>query len=331
MSGFDHFEGLFGNEQLKNYLNSGISSEKLPHALIFDGAEGSGKKTAAIMTASALEPDYSDKIRRMISPDVTLHTTEEGKKSIGVSLIRSIREAAYITPQELSIRVFIISGAHTMTVEAQNALLKILEEPPGKVYFFLLCENASALLPTVRSRAPVLRMQSFADGELTEYLVSHDDKAKRLFERDPEAFGTLIRASEGTIGGALKRLGSSGSDAQKLRKRVSELLELLSGGIRAEVTLFFVSGMYTRDELDTLMLFLSLSVRDMLTVKYGINTDTVYFTHYEEAAAISAQFARDTLMKTYTCADKMRGYLTANVNPQLFSLRAADMLCEALK
>lgn len=339
LSRTDYFESLFGNEQLKSYLLSGIGSSKLPHALIFDGAEGSGKKIAAKLTAAALAPEFADKIIRMMSPDVTLHMPEDGKKSIGVALIRSIREAAYITPQELSVRVFIIAQAESMTVEAQNALLKILEEPPGGVYFFLLCDNASALLATVRSRAPVLRMQLFSESQLSDYIISHDEKARKLAEREPETFNSLIHASEGTIGGVLKRFAGAAPDGQKLRKKTDELLRLLSEGKKSEITLFFLTAGFARDELDELMFLLSLAVRDMLTVKYGIETSYMYFLHDESgdsgahitAADCSSQFARDTLMKIYACADRMREYLLVNVNPQLFSLRCADMLSEALK
>lgn len=338
MSQTEYFDRLFGNEQMKRYLLSGINSSKLPHALIFDGADGSGKKTAAKLTAAALEPEFSDKILRMISPDVTLHMPEDGKKSIGVALIRLIREAAYVTPQELSVRVFIIADAQLMTVEAQNALLKILEEPPGGVYFFLLCSNASALLATVRSRAPVLRMQTFSDEQLSEYMISHDENARKLFERDKETFDSLIRVSEGTIGGAMKRFGSNAPDSRKLRNKTDELINILADGKKADIILFFLTAGFSRDELDELMLLLSLAVRDMLTVKYGIEVSPVYFLNtesdgrdYLNAADCSSQFARDTLMKIYTCADKMREYLLANVNPQLFSLRCADMLSDAVK
>ena len=324
------FEGLYGNEQLKRYLISGIRDSKLPHALIFDGAKGCGKKTAAIYTAAALEPEFSDKIKRMICPDVTLHAPEEGKRSIGISLIRAVREAAYITPQELMVRIFIISEAQTMTAEAQNALLKILEEPPAGVYFFLLCENASALLATVRSRAPVLRMQIFDDEELSKYVILRDEKAKKLSESDPEAFGELIRASEGTTGNALELLCSS-RDSRKLHEKTSELIALLSGAGKAEIAMFFITGNFTRDELDELILFLSLAVRDMLTVKYGISTEMLFFPRCDEAVNASAEFARETLTQIYSCAEKMRGNLLVNVNPQLFSLKCADMLSEAVK
>lgn len=324
------FDGLYGNVQLKSYLSSGIKTGKLPHALVFDGADGSGKLMLAIELASLLELRYSDKIMRMLSPDVTVHAPEEGKRSIGVSLVREIRAQAYIAPQELSVRVFIIDGAHLLTTEAQNALLKILEEPPSGVYFFLLSENASALLATVRSRAPVLKMQIFEDAELTEYLKEHNDKAMALASKDPEAFSMLVKASRGTVGGALKRLGSTVDAAQKLRDKTDKLIDLLALGVRKDIVLFFALSDMQRDELDLMMLNLETAVRDMLTVKYGVSTELLYFLTPELVEEKAAQFARSTLMNICVSAGKMREYLTVNVNAKAFSVRCADMLADAV-
>jgi len=129
---------MVGNEQLINYLSSAIDDNCLPHALIFEGPEGSGKTTVALSVSAALDPQYADKIKRLQSPDVTLHAPEENKKSIGIAMIRDLKAKAFIKPQELAVRVFIIDCASAMTDEAQNALLKILEEPPSNVYFMLL-------------------------------------------------------------------------------------------------------------------------------------------------------------------------------------------------
>ena len=165
------FMGLYGNDRLKSYLLTAVGEKKLPHALIFEGAEGSGKMTAVISTLSAMEPQFSEKIASGGTPDVTVITIPDGKKSIGVTAVRDIKYQAYIKPQELSCRAFIIDKAETMTPEAQNALLKIFEEPPANVFFFLLCDNASSLLSTVRSRAPVLRMEIFDGATLSDYLI----------------------------------------------------------------------------------------------------------------------------------------------------------------
>ncbi len=325
------FAPLYGNEQLKKYLSLSIADDKLPHALIFDGPEGCGKKTLAKMTAAAMEPEYSDKILRMMSPDVTMHGPEDGKKSVGISVIRAIKADSAITPQELSCRFFIVDMAHTMTTEAQNALLKILEEPPKGVFFILLSQNSAALLTTVRSRAPVLKLQTFDVPELYEYITSADEKAKKISERDPEGFEMLLRSAQGSIGAVLARLGGGSGSAQKLREKTDELITVLANGKKSEIVLYFATLGFDREELSALLLNLQGAVRDMLSVKYGANTSKLYFLSDTLAEDGSVMFAKSSLVSLYSASDKIRAKLNFNVNAQLISLMCADALAEAVK
>ncbi len=324
------FDELYGNEQLKNYLSISISDGKLPHALIFEGPEGCGKKTLARLTASALQPEFENKIKRDISPDVTIHAPEDGRKSIGIATVRGIRESSSITPQELSFRMFIIDMAHTMTTEAQNALLKILEEPPAGVYFILLSQNANALLATVRSRAPVLRMQVFDPDELSSYVTLQDEKLKRMSERDPEGFEMLLRAAQGSIGNVLSRIGG-GSSSQKLRDKTDALIPLLSDGKKAEIVSFFATSGLDREELSALLLNLETAARDMLSIKYDTAAPKLYFLSEEKASELSSAFARSTLMNIYSAAEDIRRLLSVNVNTQLILLKCADELSKAVQ
>lgn len=327
----DHFEELYGNGQLKTYIKTKIADGTLPHALIFEGSEGSGKLTVATMTAMALDPSFADKIKKHISPDVTVHEPADGKKTIGVSLVREIRAQAYIKPQELSVRVFIIRYAHLMTTEAQNALLKILEEPPSGVYFFLLCENSSLLLPTVRSRAPVLKMAVLPDSELGEYVASVNKKAEVMKRNSPEEYAMLIRSCGGSVGCAISKIGTPDSQSEKLRALTGELINLISEAKRDGILLFFVKNRFKRDELDTVLLGLSCAMRDMLKLKYGELSDTLFFTSLTEAEEASASYARSTLMNVYTESEALRAKLSVNVNVDAFSVRCADALIDAAR
>ncbi|MBQ9117228.1 MAG: hypothetical protein IJY04_09410 [Clostridia bacterium] len=200
------FGSLYGNEALKAFLSASLKSGKLSHAYIIEGSKGSGKFTLATMISAALVPQFSEKILSGGCVDVNIYSLPEEKKSIGIATVRELKYRAQIQPQELPYQIFIVRDAHTMTVEAQNSLLKVLEEPPSGVYFFLLCENASLLLPTVRSRAPSLKMQSFSEDELGNILIARDKKAAELSRRSPEEFSLLLRASGGSIGGAIAKL-----------------------------------------------------------------------------------------------------------------------------
>ncbi len=325
----DFFESLYSNEQLKTYIKMKISDGMLPHALIFEGISGSGKTTVAKMTAMSLDPEYAEKINKLATPDVTLHEPTDGKKSIGVSLIREIRSSAFIKPQELSVRIFIIRQAHLMTPEAQNALLKILEEPPKGVYFFLLCENASVLLPTVRSRAPVLKMSVLSDDELAEYMVRASKKAELMSQNSPEEFEMLIRSASGSIGQAMEKLSSASGDGEKTRALVFQLTELLCEAKKDKILLFFVKNKFTKDTLDALLLGTSLAMRDMLKLKYGTLQLPMFFTSLTDAEEKCAAFTRGALMSIYTESEALRSRLAINVGIDAFCVRCADALTQA--
>ena len=137
----DAFDRLYGNESLKATLRGFSSRKAFPNCLIISGAEGSGKYTVATLCAMALACESNDrpcgecpscsKIERGISPDVITVSVPKDRKTIGVDAVRQIRSGAYIMPNDLKIKAYIIENAEKMTEQAQNALLKIFEEGPA--------------------------------------------------------------------------------------------------------------------------------------------------------------------------------------------------------
>lgn len=323
------FEPLLGNDTLKSFLSTGASEKKLSHAYIIEGAKGSGKYTLATMLAAALAPDFADKILSGGSVDVTVYALPEDRKSIGIATIRELKYKAQIQPQELPCNIFIVRDAHTMTPEAQNSLLKVLEEPPEGVYIFLLCNTASALLPTVRSRAPSLRMQIFTEEELGEMLPTMDKKAAELSKRSPEEYSLLLRSAGGTIGGALSKLAQKKDAKAAFRDKAAALVGYLRDGNKTDILLYFSTANLSRDDMLTLLLYLGDAFRDMLTVKKCEDARLLFYLSREQADEDSYGFASETLMKLYNVADTMAEELTYNPNMNAFSVRCACALTEA--
>jgi DNA polymerase-3 subunit delta' len=153
-----HFGDFAGNAQAKKLLAADIDAGRFPHALLIEGEAGSGRRTlarilarAAVCRSSAERPcGMCDACRKSEHPDITLYG-DEGS-ILSVDTIRSLRQEAYVLPNESAYRVMLLAGAQSMTPQAQNALLKILEEPPRHVLFILTCENRTQLLETIRSR-----------------------------------------------------------------------------------------------------------------------------------------------------------------------------------
>ena len=162
------FDALLGNDRLKQNLTRSLSKGHVSHFYLISGPEGSGKHTLAKLLGAAILCQGEDKpcgrctpCRKVMDgshPDfITVDDPE--KKTVTVDLIRQARADVYIQPNESEYKIYMFPRAQDMGLPGQNALLKILEEPPKYGVFLLLTDNPDKLLPTVRSRAQIFRIQ----------------------------------------------------------------------------------------------------------------------------------------------------------------------------
>ena len=328
------FDALYGNDRLKQILFSAAASRTLSHAYIFEGAPGSGRHTVALLTAMTaacqserfpcLTCQNCRKLREGISPDLVTVTPERDRKTLGVESIRSVAETVYIAPNDLDVKIYILPNADAMTTQAQNALLKLLEEPPAGVYFFLLCDNSANLLPTVKSRAPTIKMQKFTDPELTDFLLSTEKSAVKLRETDETAFRRCVRLADGSIGAALSLLDSkSGVKMASLCERSDKFFSLLSTGKRAEFIAFTASLTEKRDELATLLELISNTARDLIASKYGAAADS----DGSSALKLAGAFTAAKLFSIADSAEEIRSDLQYNINIRTALTALAAKLC----
>ena len=156
-------EGFPGGPQIAESLSSAFDGGRFPHAVLLEGAPGSGTDKAAAFLAQAavcLSPEEQPcgkcagciKALAGSHPDILTLDGDQNPKAYPVDTIREIRSAAYIRPNEAPRKVYVLLGLQNMSEISQNALLKVLEEPPANVLFLLTTTSASALLPTIRSR-----------------------------------------------------------------------------------------------------------------------------------------------------------------------------------
>lgn len=216
---------------------------RFPHALLIEGARGLGKKTAALAVAKRLmcvgetppcgSCPHCHKLDKNVHPDLRFYTVPDGKREFPIELVRELRSDAYIAPNEAKCKVYVLDHAHAMNVSAQNALLKLIEEPPANTYFLLLCENRSLMLSTVLSRVTSVELERPSVEQCEKALVELAPKA------GAEERATAAANAGGNIGMALELLGTSkpakaAADARLLREALVfgeryEGLRLLAG------------------------------------------------------------------------------------------------------
>ena len=166
------------------------------------------------------------KIMSGASPDVIEIDIKNGAKSIGVDTVRDeIKARAFLVPNDLEYKLFIIKNADKMTVAAQNALLKLIEEPPEETYFVLIASSGIKLLPTVRSRSVTLRMEVFKSEAIVAYLKSHTLLPSGM---DDDELSKIALLADGSIGEAIRLISDreshkdSGGRARLFLKAYSE-------------------------------------------------------------------------------------------------------------
>ena len=178
------FKDVVGHKDIINYIRNAVLNDKVSHAYILNGERGSGKKLLANLFAMTLlcEQGGPDPCNQCHSckqaesgnhPDI-IRVTHEKPNSISVDDIRTqVNNTVDIKPYQGPYKVYIIPQADLMTPQAQNALLKTIEEPPEYAVFLLLTENAETLLATINSRCVMLKLRNIKDTLIKKYLMEN--------------------------------------------------------------------------------------------------------------------------------------------------------------
>lgn len=262
------FDGFCGNAGLKQRLSAAFAQGKISHCYLICGPDGSGKHTLARILAAAMECTGAGEApcgvctacRKAFDgqhPDIiTVDDTEH--KNVSIDVIRDARADMFIRPNEGKRKIYILPRAQDMLPAAQNALLKILEEPPEYGVFLLLSTHAEKLLPTIRSRCAELHLSPVGQEEAAAYL-------QRRLPQQPDAIRSACVRSGGFLGQALALL-ESGSAPQ-----TAEFAAAYAGGdALALLRVLLPLEKYKRTELLPVLQQWRALVCDALSAKSGM-------------------------------------------------------------
>ena len=317
------FAEIYGNELIKKQLKEGIDDGRIQHAYMITGEKGSGKKTMAEAFLLELfctkrnpetgEPCMScPECKKIISgnhPDV-IYVTHEKEKTISVDDIREqVMDTALIKPYSARYKVYVIPDSEKMSIQAQNALLKTLEEPPEYVIIILLASDDKQLLDTIRSRVVIEKMKPLTDSVIRGYLKSE-------LAAEGERLDICVAFSRGNLGRAVELYQSEDfSDwYQRLMKIVKSIKRMSSLDMRIEIAKLREACANLPDALDMLELW----YRDL--TMYMVTKDMNELVFKGEAKALmsaasvsSYNGVQEIMNRIQVCRDRLK----ANVNPEL--------------
>ncbi len=311
------FKDIIGQEQIKSHLRNAISTGKVSHAYIINGERFSGKEFIARVFAMALQCEKGGEepcqqchsCRQALSgnqPDI-IYLTHEKPGSIGVDDIRTqINGDIAIKPYSSPYKIYIINEAEKMTVQAQNALLKTLEEPPAYAVILLLTTNVNSLLQTILSRCVILHMKPVSDELIKNFLMEQ--------MQVPDYKADVCAAfARGNVGKA-KHLASS-EDFEKVKEEAISLLKYVHDmDVTEMIAAIKKIAEYKLDVGDYLDI-LAIWYRDVLMFKATRDANHLVFREEtQNIRKIAGRTSYEGIEKIIQSLSRAKSRLDANVN-----------------
>lgn len=314
------FEQVIGHEQIIEHFQNAIRLDKLSHAYILSGEEGSGKRLLARLFSMTLQCEKGGispcgecrsckQAEGNNQPDI-IWVTHEKPGSIGVEDVRGqVIGDIQIKPYSSPYKIYIIDEAEKLTVQAQNALLKTIEEPPSYGIVVFLTTNAEGFLPTILSRCVVLKLRPASDEAVIRYLMEQ--------VRVPDYKAKVCAAfAQGNVGKAV-RLASS-EEFEGMKQQVVRLMKNTEAMQMSELLEYTKNISEYKDRIEDYLDLMLVWFRDVLLFK--VTRDVNVLVLKEEISEISRRAGKSSyegLEEIITALDKAKARLRANVNLEL--------------
>jgi DNA polymerase-3 subunit delta' len=318
---------MVGHAWALDLLTRQLAQGRVAHAYLFTGPPQVGKGTLARWFAQALLCEAPDgwpcgvclscqRVEAGSHPDVralSLEVQPGGRRTLGIEAVRAMRSGMAERPYSGRRKVYLIEDAEAMTDEAQNALLKTLEEPPSFVVILLAALSDHALLPTVVSRCQLLPLRPLAQGEVRQALTSRWGAAE-------DQAGLLAGLSRGRLGWAVQALRDAGP-LQQRDEHLSALTVLLGAGLlerfgdAEEQERKWKRGNHdgVLDRLESWQGWW----RDLLLVSRGCTDLVVNVDRLEGLRAAAQQVSPERVLQVMCTLRQAQQQLNEQVNPRL--------------
>ena len=314
------FSNIIGHEQIIEYFQNAISVDKVSHAYILNGEEGCGKMMLAEAFSAALQCEKGGgnpcmechsckQAAGRNQPDIR-YVTHEKPNTIRVEDIRrQINDDIILKPYASKYKIYIVDEAEKMNVNAQNALLKTIEEPPGYAMLILLTTNADGLLPTILSRCVRFDLKPVSDEKLRKFLI--EDIGIVDYQAD-----VCVAFAQGNVGKAIAL--SSSENFNEMKNAVLNLIKRLDdinlNELSAEIKKITEYKLQIQDYFDLMMVW----YRDVLLYKATADANRLIFQDeiYNIKKAAS-QSSYGGIQEILAGLEKAKKRLRANVNFEL--------------
>lgn len=314
------FSDILGHEQVKDHFINAVRAQKVSHAYILSGEAGMGRKTLANAFALMLLCEQDTDVpclqchacKQVLSgnhPDL-IYVTHTKPASIGVDDVREqINDTISIRPYSSAYKIYVVDEAEKMTPQAQNALLKTIEEPPSYAVILLLTTNQESFLSTILSRCVQMKLKPLQDSVIKTYLMDR----LQIPESSVEVYTAFAR---GNLGKAITI-----SSSETFQEMYQKFLKLLGTIHEMDISQILDQIRDMKDgqmDLEECLDFLQMWYRDVLLYKVSGDRDHLIFKNeFGTICQVSEKSSYPGLERILEAVDNARARLNANVNMEL--------------
>lgn len=313
-------EEFVSNDNIIQELSDAMQHNTLPHAIIIDGAKGTGKKTLADIIAcySVCTGENRPcgkcpaclKAAHRSHPDIFIADGNQPGE-LSVDAIRNIRSDAYIMPNEAPTKVYLLLDCDKMLAAAQNAFLKVLEEPPANVRFVMTVSSANMLLQTVRSRSRLYSLYPVSPEQAADFIL------KRFPEQNAESILHTAQLCDGNIGKTIEIVESGGEEAGKL---ADDIFSAMISGREYDILVLTNKLTAGRPFAASVLDFLSENAAECVKASVGAETSSTL------AKECAKRLPRAKIFRIAENIDRAKSILGTNVNLNFFGTWLSSVL-----